>query len=500
MIDLSLSFFHFVETSKKAGVDDRLVFSPTGIQLKPCQNWYSLDSLLNSDEIKQENAKAWQVFRRTILDTYGETRVQRICKKYNLDLDRNEQEGKPLQRKHIEMICIGAEQVFVADIKSQTHLKAKWLPPEEIAEIMMRLNPFPYTCEEEFSADRLDGGPTESCALVSHDPYLMDKEKVILLRDLSKLSPRPFLERLTKTLANRELEKGMVLRVPGLHGREDFYKVYQKIAGEGLVAYALKPLSSYSHLKPMLIFRPTQASIVGEDAPQSWLNDLEAQIGRLGYEATKTQFDSLMTDSSFCRPDQKIEVAGYSLGGTHAQLFVADHWKQVSKASFFNDPSVDSQTAEEFAAKVNAAPEKGETQLSLEIYRTKGDVAHYVGEKHIGWGITHPEVDVDVIELDSVEEKFLSRLTLHAVRFFDQPRHEFVAARYGNEEINRHLDNAERGPEVAYWENLRRWGGCFLAPLVRMLYKITRFTHQHWGISPFRYTEERKPALLQFKA
>ena len=197
----------------------------------------------------------------------------------------------------------------------------------------------------------------------------------------------------------------------------------------------------------------------------------------------------MMEDPSFFGGHDKIEIAGYSLGGTHAQRFLADHWKKVSQAVFFNDPSVNSSLADRFADQVNRAPLTGERQLSISIYRTKNDVAHCVGEKHIGCGVTHPEVAIEVVDLDHAVRQQLSRIDLHAQRFFDRIKQQFIASRYENSELNSQLDNFKRHPDVFWWESLRNRSRHFLYPIFLAIHKVSRCMSRYLGMSPFRYSQ-----------
>ncbi len=473
-----ISFRQWVSAAVQARENEALLVGEEGVIIH--------SPGLFSKQRPKDHERAWQAFRRAVVETYGEERARLLYAESNVNIDREEQAGRPLCKRHIEQICIASEHVRASDIEKLSRARAAWLPLEAIRSVVQRLVPYRYPIGLE--AELLDGGPSEFGAHFFRNQRLMNKERVVLLRTLAQLSPYSFIERMTKTLANRELTPGLVLPAPGLDGKQDFYVVHEKICQEGLVAYALKPLSKFSYLKPLIVFRPTQFSLQGEDAPQSWLNDLDTRIGHRGYLAAKSDFARLMADPSFCAEGEKVEIAGYSLGGSHAQLFLKDHWKQVSKASFFNDPSVDSKTAEAFAEEINRSPVTGKQELSLVLYRTKGDIAHCIGEKHIGWGVHHPGVNIEIIELDSVEKKIFSRGYLHALRFFDNTRQRFVAALYGAHESHHHLDNALRGPEVKYWEPRRLRGRWLVLSFVWTLHQINSWIHKQFGSSLFRYT------------
>jgi len=277
---------------------------------------------------------------------------------------------------------------------------------------------------------------------------------------------------------------------------------------DGLVAYALKPVSSFSLLRPLIVFRPTSTTLAAHDAPQTWLTDFELHIGSSGYLAAKSELSAVMTDSDFCPPGKKVDVTGYSLGAVHTQRFLADHWKRVESAFCFNGPSVESSLAEKFASEVNATPPSSEeASFSIQVFRTRDDLAHQVGDKHIGWGVSHPKVRREVLEVDFVERPIDTRFSVrpylarHVHLFLLDRSSPFVAQRHQKETIDKHLDNTSFGSAGKYWEGLRvTMGSLFLYPLLLAVHKVAFFSHKYFHISLFTYSAERYDYLSFFKS
>ena len=230
--------------------------------------------------------------------------------------------------------------------------------------------------------------------------------------------------------------------------------------GDGLVAYALKPATLDSHLKPLIIFRPSQWALSNEDALETYRNDVQPSVGEDGWKGAEPLFDQLMQDPHFRTDPQRIAIAGYSLGGVHAQYLLAKHFDKINQATFYNDPSSPDETAEKAATAINAMPRRPEDPLYMQIIRIDGDPCHYVGGKHVGWGITHPDVKVQLQEVDH-NDKQISVFFLHAYRVFDNTNPTYQTRLCEDpQQLNNHLDNSKRGADVLWYERMRRlWGG-----------------------------------------
>jgi hypothetical protein len=76
----------------------------------------------------------------------------------------------------------------------------------------------------------------------------------------------PTWKYLSKSIAANDLQEGEVIPAPYCSSSQEYYRVFKTICAEGLVAYALKPLSSSSLCRPLLVFRPTVLKTTQRDA------------------------------------------------------------------------------------------------------------------------------------------------------------------------------------------------------------------------------------------
>ncbi|HEY2811620.1 MAG TPA: hypothetical protein VGJ00_09565 [Rhabdochlamydiaceae bacterium] len=409
---------------------------------------------------KKLHQDTWRVFIDRVKNVLGEPKYQWICRRYKINPERMQALGKPLLSAYVELFSIGASQIFTRDIKRMLPegSKIKQITRKTLCEKFYQAQPFCNILGPYLNPTDISGPPTVFKAWFMHDLILMDREKQILFSDIQNLSFSAFLERFCKVIVNRELVEKQIIPVPGVNGQLDFYRVYKKICtGSGLVAYALKPAAADSALNPLLIFRPTQMAPSQEDAFPSYLNDLEPTIGLSGYLGAKASLEQLINDSSFVKPGEMIHIAGYSLGGAHAQLFLADYFPKVSSAYFFSNPSVDRQTAERFAAGIQAS--NRQEPLNLYIFRTYKDFVHCAGEMHVGCNVTHPSVNIIVYNVNH-EDHTIDALSQHSFKIFDNSNMNYRMQCVKNpQELFKQLDNSKRGAEVLWYERMRQiWG------------------------------------------
>jgi hypothetical protein len=470
----------------------RLVLDSTGkVVTSGTSRYFRPDS-----QAIEENRRVWSSFLNCLRTTLGDQKLQRIAERYQINFHEIQRKGDPLLPELVEKISIGATRTLSTDLKANKFQRLKRLTTEQINNLFAQ-----KTCPivgDPMNPYYVYGGPTQKRAWLIHNPLLMDKELHFLSTQIDKISFSAWRERLCKTMINKELMEKQILPAPGANGRVEYYKVYRKISGDGLVAYALKPVGSDSTLPPLVVFRPTQVALSYEDMIDSLMNDLQLRIGEMGYAPAKPKLDALMKDPHFCRPGKKVAVAGYSLGGTHAQWFTYDHWKRISKACFYNAPSVHEEMAEDFARQVNASPL---TKLKIRIKRVvagvQGDWAHFLGGKHLGWGLKRKNL-VKLTEYNCVSRTISSlfdRIWLHTRRVVDNDNNHFSPTVVDPKVLDEHLDNESRGPAIYWYEKMRRvWGGTLLLVLsglkvfARCVYKCT-------GISLIRSSQPFKSSV-----
>ena len=440
---------------------------------------------------KQLNQKTWDLFLRTLTQTIGLAKYQWICNRYCFDAQSMQKQGKPLLPEHIKLFTIGAGQIFTSDIKRlyPPGRKIKQLTRLELQEKMRQAQPFQNTLSTRLNPVFIGGTPSQSHAWIFYHPLLMDEEKLMLFSDVQSMSVPAFLERFCKAIVNRELFEKQLIPAVGSDGRADFYRVYKKIStGHGLVAYALKPATSDSTLKPLLIFRPTQIAISHEDMFQSIFNGLEPLIAKSGYVAAKPLFERLIKDSAFLPPGKKMDIAGYSLGGAHAQRFLADFHPFVSSAYFYSNPSIDRQTAERFAAETLSS--RRDDLLNLYIFRIRGDICHYVGgEKHIG---CNAKANIELYEVDHENAK-ITVMSAHAFKIFDSVKVNYRMQCIKDPHLLfAHLDNSRRGEEVIWYERMRQVWGRIVYVYLYFVYLLLIGCSKVLGVNLLRSSKNRR--------
>ena len=195
-----------------------------------------------------------------------------------------------------------------------------------------------------------------------------------------------------------------------------------------------------------------------------------------------------MNDPSFIPPGTQVETAAFSLGGIHLQRFFPKHVHKISHAYFWGDPSVDAETAEQFAKKMRSSPRQ--TPLSVSIYRTEGDFCHKAGEKHLFWNVDDPNVSIELFEVNH-ESKEIEALSLHSFKVYDNNQLNYRIRRViSKQELFDHLDNSRRGPEVLWYERVRRIWGRFLYAFIYGSHAIVKGFGKIFGIKILRSSSD----------
>ncbi len=481
---ISLSLKNFIDVARVAAPTDQL-FIREGqvIRVPPPQSGYCCEPPPPNDE--GLNRKVWQVFLQAVRGVCDPRRFERICRRYSLNIE--ELQKYPLLSRHVEMFGVGLQNIYRRDLGD---LQA--CSPEAVNRKIRELNPIPYIGTLP-PAHELRGGVAESLwEYIQTDFFLMDKKRLHLYQGAEKLPFLAYLDRLGKAVVSHPMEKGMIQPAPG----DDHYEVLDRVNKAGLLAYPFIPLSPTSQLPNLIVFRPSQVSL-SEQAVDTWLNDLEVNIGQRGYTAAKEDLDALMRNPAFANGKPKVGV-GFSLGGSHLQLSLVDHWREFSEAFFLNDPSIDPKVVEDFARMINAQPRLPH-KLVLNVYRTiqitrdgkrHPDIAHCAGGKHLGWGIDHPDVEVKLSEIEYYMDEEESFFEKHSKRFFDADPVcpiKYTIKEIRGEAIHKHLDNSQRGEEIYWYEKNRSfWGVNVVFHLIDCLWKCIQSVLRCLGIDLFR--------------
>lgn len=442
----------------------------------------------------QVNQRAWRIFKRTLITYLGAEKFNWICKRYRFDAEKMHREGLPLLPEHIELFSIGAAQHLKSDVErtaSSEKRKLDKLSRYEVVRVLNTDSPFRTQHGRHLDPMHIFGSPTKQRAQYIHDPVLMDLEKQRLLADVSQMTYAAWLERLCKSIVSRELIENEIIPAPGLDGRLDFFEVYKEISvGHGLIAYALKPAAQDSSLRPLLVFRSTQMALSRKDVFQSLFQDLESAVGYSGYMATKPVIDRLMVDPHFSKG--LIDIAGYSLGATHAQRCLVDWHAKILNACFYSGPGVDNMTADRFAHDLNATAYLRQENLRISYYWVQGDFCPYAGQKHVGVNVNHHRVNIELFKIDrgDVGERALA---LHGFRYFDNDHASMdlhVERIQEPERLAIELDNMQRDARTLWYENMRQTFGKLVSGFLFSIYLFIRGFENIFGITILRRTED----------
>lgn len=277
-------------------------------------------------------------------------------------------------------------------------------------------------------------------------------------------------EYLVKVQIADGLQKGQKITLETNEGPAT-YIVYKKIATEGLVSYALKP--ECPNQSPLIVFRCTEPDPCKEHSFHSMQNDTDSNIGERGWRAARKTFRELMGDRDFRDKGQFVKIGGYSLGGAHAQHFLAEHHARVSHAIFYNDPSIQPAICEAFAN--NIKKEKREKPLVLQIFRNWGDPFHHFGGKHLGCDVNHPKVHTQLLEIRFPNQTKFDT-DMHSQRVFKTDRYDYRVEEFTDPKVlAKKLDNSRRDPFSGVAEQYRKRYTPFLSPLLGQMSRIKTY-------------------------
>jgi len=404
------------------------------------------------------NQKTWHAFEKAVNQFFSTNKRGHICARYGLDWEKMIHSNHPLERRYVDFFRVGAASAYTYNLKeslAQNSLFNLWTlggrSVKEIQKLVSHATRFGYN--EGGDPRKVSGAPSAFHENLVQDDLIMDEQRCNLFDGIANLiskdpripSMHPYYSRLTMGIISLlETEKRikdikMIIPAPGATpGELDYYKVHDIIAFGGLSAIALVPVSKSSPLPPILTFRCTQQALTRADAIPSLLNDMEKNMGESGYKECEKALSRLMKDVSFTR-GKKIIVCAYSLGGSQETYFVRDHLEDIKEVICFNTVGNDAKVVEDLANQINALPED-RIPPSFYLYRnisTKdGKLEDWVnksGQKHIGWGIKHPNSIVQLIEwiIDDYPapnqnvldpRQWMTWLNLHAVRPMDSDR------------------------------------------------------------------------------
>ncbi|NGX37546.1 MAG: hypothetical protein K1000chlam2_00702 [Chlamydiae bacterium] len=472
-------------------------------------------------EINEEtlNRRTWSAFVRAVNREFTKQQRNHICARYDFEWDKMVNSTLPLERLYIEYFGVGAASPYSFTLNQ----KRGWFSNELHDQTSEQLYHLYRDATRSGYLSKLDdpsavfGAPREGMDQLPQYYFGMDRQRCNLFRGISDLVshdpniPRmhPYYSRLSmgiisllETKRGDEDEK-LIIPAPGAsEGALEFYEVYKVISFDGLTAVALVPLSSSSSLQPLLCFRCTMQSPTKPDAIPSMLNNMAEHIGEPGYRACAEQLNKLMEDPNFKRPT----VLSYSQGGGYAGYFLEKHWRKVHQYVGFNSVGNDARVVENLADQINTA---GENEIPPDFYIHRnisvedgslGDWVNKSGEKHIGWGIKHPNCRMQLYEWlihdhsapsEDLLEGFTAWGNIHARRPMDSFTEDDIGLGWkyqyklyrGNALCDPILDTYKRDPKM---ENLRRNIGKQYLSILQMIYKNLSFLLRLFGIEIFK--------------
>lgn len=370
--------------------------------------------------------------------------------------------------------------------------------PSSLTDRTITVNPTPTDTDSKTSSvffDHVNGSTEENAVLPSSSSlpanvgvlpnsgsvlWENNFEDITKNKDIINDPFNAWLERFVKVTINYKVDMDELIPVATKQGTVEHYKIHCKIANNGLLAFALRPVEENATLSPLIVFRATETDIFAEEAINSMHNDLHPRIGEPGWTASKEEFNKLMADPSFRKEGDKVKIAGYSLGGVHAQYCIVEHLPNISHAVFYNNPSAHATVSVEFAEKIQKMELK--TPILLQIFRTVGDPFHHFGEKHIGCGVDHPNLVTQLFEVEYPNQSMFD-FSLHSKRIFDTSRFDYKITEYTDPlHLKQLLDNSQRDPITTSLEKGRKIFGKVLSCILSATTSLIALTLRLLGI------------------
>lgn len=433
--------------------------------------------------------------------------VQHICARYGLDWEKMIRSDLHLEKFYIECFGIGAASPSTYHLEQHlpwNKLSLSNCSVAEIHELYQEATQFKYI-GEKLDPREISGTPRNIHEYLITDYFSRDLQRCNLyegIGDLISKDPRippmhPYWSRLAMGICcminkgiqgeNDERDLNLIIPAPtGVNGEVDYYKVHDTVSYGGMTVIALTPVSNASSLPPIIMFRCTEQAPRSDGAVESNLQDMEVNVGKSGYTACREKLAHLMKDPEFTKWG-KCKALFYSLGGAQFGYFAQDpefqHWKQMDEIVGFNFVGNDDEVITSLADQVNALP-KEDIPPSFYIHRNtvdgdRGDWVNKTREKHVGWGISHPNAIVQVYEwmIDDKEipensfdltnmTHFWRSMDIHSVRPMDAERDYQYNFYSGTTRCNDVLEVKDRTIE-----NLRLEFGN------KIFYKFAKFIH-----------------------
>lgn len=357
-------------------------------------DWFCriISYIYSPSSYSDENRRTVRCFKNYLVDVLGAERLSRISSRYGINLDVMAQKGSPLLSRDVAKIVIGSQDVRVEEINRHIGRNPQLFPgkshfqdltQQELKGVVDQLGSALNAWKVQKITSRICGKPSEKIAEYFFDPFLADRERLLLCKGHPNDSFELFLHNTVVRVIKRELDIGMLIPAPNhsVSQAPQFYYVSGKvISGEGMVSYLFHPATADTQLEPLRLFRGTATRNCEIDAISTLITDLESDLGRSAYESG-LKYDPLLQQKGMV-PSTEV---GHSLGSALIQYRLAN-LNHIQKAYLFNGPGIPAVEAAKFNRK--------NQPVKLTIRQSAKDKWSVVGQVHLGRS-SPPNVEID---------------------------------------------------------------------------------------------------------
>ncbi len=338
-----------------------------------------------------ENRRTVTAFKTYLAEILGLERLQRICSRYTLDLDKLAARKNPLLTRDVAKIVIGAKVVSVEDVneyilKNQHDRRFAGktnfseLDADTLASVEALLKtPFGHLWEVDHIHQKISGRPTEELSCLIYDPFLADRERIQLMEENPSDPLETFVHNMTARVIKREMDVGTLIPAPNHpDGRGQFYYVSAKlVTGKGMLSYLFHPATNDTNLEPIRLFRGTSPRNSDTDAISTLIVDFENPLGKEAFLSGEP-YEEIIREKL---PVPTLE-GGHSLGSNLVQWRLAN-MSHIKKAYLYCGPGLPEKEVEKFNDK--------HPDVRLIIRLTAKDPWSSMGDAHIGYKSNMPE-------------------------------------------------------------------------------------------------------------
>jgi hypothetical protein len=354
----------------------------------------------------------------------------------------------------------------------------------------------------EIVAELSGAEPSEVAARYFFDPFLADRERLVLGEENAMDSYETFVHNFVIRIIGREMEVGMLVPAPNKpspsgfpdpEGAPRFYRVSAKIiTAAGMVSYVLSPATKDSGLDTIRFFRGTSTRSSAIDCSSTMITDSEPELGYSAFQSGEIYEETLKAEL------EKITVAaGHSLGSTTLQYILVKN-ADIKIAYLYNGPGIMIESVDDFNQRMS---QPGVNPITLFIRDAHFDIFSTVGKIHLGFEA--PEDTVTVI----YSKYFPRASTAAGYAHVQVPERENpyygIEGGHSRKEVDQLLNRQDL---PCTWEPLRRVLGPILAVITRIVRNIFRFLfgsraeqlrglqigkfdHGHWITKHYRYED-----------